>query len=264
MWIVIVLLLLVFLLLFLIFPSGRRHSALDILSGLKIAHRGLHDINKGIPENSLAAARSAVKAGYAIENDIHITSDGEVVVFHDDTLDRACGVSGKIEDKTLSELKELYLFGTEEKIPTLKEFLEEVKGEEVILIELKCSNKTYKSLCVAADKILSDYKGKYIIQSFYPLALCWYKNNRSDILRGQLSGSFPGKPFYAKLLSSLVYNFLSRPDFVSYEIEHSGNIFRRLVTLLGALPVGWCFKSIDSYKKYSEHYKTYIFENFIL
>ena len=63
-----------------------------------IAHRGLH--GGDIPENSMPAFERAVDNGYNIELDVHITIDGVVVVFHDDTLTRVCGVDKKIADCT--------------------------------------------------------------------------------------------------------------------------------------------------------------------
>ena len=65
---------------------------------INYAHRGLHDIEKGIPENSPAAFRAAVEAGYGAELDVQLSRDGQVVVFHDDTLDRVCGVHGNVCD----------------------------------------------------------------------------------------------------------------------------------------------------------------------
>ena len=77
--------------LFLVFPSLRKHPDLEVLDNLYIAHRGLHGLSENTPENSLEAYKKAVEFGYAIEIDIHLTKDGEVVVFHDDTLNRVCG-----------------------------------------------------------------------------------------------------------------------------------------------------------------------------
>ena len=104
--------------LFLIKPASTR--GMDLAKyGTKFAHRGLWDAQS--PENSLSAFQKAVDAGYGIEFDIHKTKDGQVVVFHDDTLMRMCGVEGKVEDKTLAELRRLRLGGTDEKIPLLSE-----------------------------------------------------------------------------------------------------------------------------------------------
>lgn len=250
------------LLLFLIHPSRRNHSDLDILCGLYIAHRGLHNKENGIPENSLEAFRAAANYGFAIENDIHLTADGQVVVFHDGTTGRMCGVNKKISEMTLSEIKELRLIGTDYTIPTLKECLEVVDGKVPILIEFKRDGKV-KELCAAANEILKDYKGKYFIQSFYPQVLCWYKKHKKEVCRGQLSSSFNGDPFYKRLAGLLLYNFISRPDFVSYQHTDGDYIPRKIVSRLGAFPVGWTFSSKEETEKGKKHFKTFIFENYI-
>lgn len=129
-----ILLFLAILYLWAILPSRRNHSKLKHLKGLHIAHRGLHDNQNGIPENSLSAFKKAVNIGYAIENDIHLSSDGEVVVFHDDNILRMCGINKKINNMTLGEIKELRLLNTSETIPTLKECLDVVDGKVPLLI----------------------------------------------------------------------------------------------------------------------------------
>ena len=126
-----------------------------------------------------------MNAGYGIEFDIHKTCDGHVVVFHDDTLTRMCGVEGKVEQKTLAELKELRRLGTDQQIPTLEEMLALVDGRVPLLVELK-GESTATGLCPVADAILSQYKGDYIIESFNPLLVRWYRKNRPNVIRGQL------------------------------------------------------------------------------
>ena len=63
--------------------------------GRNYAHRGLHKIDKSIPENSLPAFEAAARIGYGVELDVHLTRDDELVVFHDDDLKRVCGVEGQ-------------------------------------------------------------------------------------------------------------------------------------------------------------------------
>ncbi len=249
------------LIVFLVFPAARRHPDRKILKGLYIAHRGLH--GNEVPENSLAAFRAAVERGYAVEIDIHITADGEIVVFHDDTAERVCGVNRKIEEMTLSEIKELRLLGTAEQIPTLRECLETVGGRVPLLIEFK-SLKNPAPLCIAADKILGEYDGKYFIQSFYPPVGAWYRKNRPDICRGQLSQVF-GKeyPKYYKILTWLFSNVIARPDFVSYDFGGKNQIFRRLAVALGAMSVGWVFESENDILSVKNSFETYIFEGFL-
>jgi hypothetical protein len=249
--------------LFLVFPAMRRHPDRRLLSGQYIAHRGLHGVGFGYPENSLSAYRFAADNGLTIEIDIHITADGEVVVFHDATTTRMCGVDRKIKDMTLSEIKELRLADSDEQIPTLREVLSAVNGRVPLLIEFKSTSNS-APLCIAANEILKDYNGKYYIQSFYPPVLSWYRKNRPDICRGQLTTVF-GKeePWYYKFASCLFTNVIARPDFLSFDIKHKKFFFYRLCRLLGAFPVAWTFKSQKAVNEAKSDANTYIFEGFL-
>ena len=254
------------LILFLVFPAFRRHPERQRMTGIRVAHRGLHDLTPSCPENSLPAFALAAEKGYAIENDIHLTKDGEVVVFHDDDLSRMCGVEGKIEEKTLSELKELRLQDTDERIPTLKECLDTVAGRVPLLIEFKSfSFKGAEELCVKANAILLEYEGTYWIQSFFPWVPRWYKKHRPDICRGQLASGFYKEKFPLPVVGMLVFNLFGRPDFVSYDINCPRNFFFRLCVLLGAHPAGWTVRSADALKETEGKYRfrTAIFELFL-
>lgn len=210
--------------LFLIKPASTR--GLDLAKyGTRFAHRGLWDAQS--PENSLAAFKKAVDAGYGIEFDIHKTRDGHVVVFHDDTLMRMCGVQGKVEDKTLAELRELRLAGTDEKIPLLTEMLEIVDGRVPLLVELKGAALD-TSLCPVANEILSGYKGDYMIESFNPLLVRWYRKNAPHVVRGQLFCNLlkekKGNKLFYLLITVLATNVLARPHFLAYGQESVHNV----------------------------------------
>ena len=258
---IISLILLIALFLFLIFPSGIKGKS--FFNNYKfIAHRGLH--NEEIPENSLQSFKEAIKNGYAIENDIHILTDNNVVVFHDDTLLRMCGIDKKIEDCTLEDLNNLTLNNTSEKIPTLKECLNLVDGQVPLLIEFKClDKKTNDRLCFYANEVLKEYKGEYAIQSFYPFVLNWYKKNRPDVLRGQLASAFYKENISKKLLGAFMFNFIARPQFISYEHCYKNNIFLKICLLLGAYPVAWTYKKQEQIDKTKDTFKNFIFEKFI-
>ncbi len=258
-----VLITLIALVLFLVFPALRRHPDRRVIEGKYIAHRGLHGID-GAVENSLEAFEKAAQKGYITENDIHLTKDRQVIVFHDDNLERMCGVDEKPENLTLEEIKKFNLAGTGEKIPTLKECLDLIDGRVPLLIEFKTPViGDYEPLCVAANEILKDYEGKYFIQSFNPLVCRWYKKTRPDIMRGQLASAFYNEPFHQKLAGALLFNFLSRPDFVSYEFKFKNNFSRRLVALLGGFPVAWTYTEKEQIEKTKKSFKAFIFEKFI-
>ncbi|MBR5139795.1 MAG: glycerophosphodiester phosphodiesterase, partial [Clostridia bacterium] len=132
-------------------------------TAFKYAHRGLH--KDGVAENSMTAFRLAVEGGFAIELDIRLSKDERLVVFHDATLDRVTGVSGKVSDYTYDELAKMKLLGTEDSIPLFSDVLSLVDGRVPLLVELK---EEAGSLLVTerALELLESYKGEFIIESF--------------------------------------------------------------------------------------------------
>lgn len=206
------------------------------------AHRGLHKLDKSVPENSLAAFRAAAEAGYGIELDVHITSDEQIVVFHDDELKRMCGVEGKLEEMSFEQLSGLRLAQTGERIPLLSEVLEVVDGRTPIIIELK-TGVNNELLCEKMLVLMDEYPGRTCIESFDPTIVGWFRRNAPDILRGQLAcppgkyGESTSKPL-AFLLGNLLTNFIGRPHFVAYRIGEKP-LTVRLCEAMGAMRVAW-------------------------
>ena len=201
-----------------------KHRRARAWRGTRFAHRGLHDAVA--PENSMAAFDRAVAAGVGVELDVQLTSDGVPVVFHDWTLDRMCGVSGRIGQKTFAELQELRLGGTGERIPALQAVLERVDGRVPLLVEIKSQGLDGKAAAGAWSK-LKAYRGAYIVESFNPLALFWYRMHAPQVIRGQLVSSCAdlcasAGSIGAWFLSSLVLNFVGRPDFIArrYDVRY--------------------------------------------
>ena len=186
-----------------------------------IAHRGLHDRARGVPENSLPAFECAVAGGYAIELDIHLTKDGQAVVFHDDTLMRMTGKSVNIKDRTYAELQTLALDGTNCRIPLFQDVLTYVGGRVPLLIELK--NKGFPgALEQTFIRLIRGYRGPYIVESFNPLTIWWLRRHAPQIIRGQLAcmeydGMRPGLRTF--ILSRMLFNCIARPHFISYRLS---------------------------------------------
>ena len=141
------------------------HPGLESLRGWKYAHRGLHD--DALPENSMAAFRAALEAGYGIELDIHLMKDGKLAVIHDTSLKRTAGADVKITDLTAEDLESYPLGGTEEKIPLFSRVLELFAGKAPLIIELK-SDSNAAELVAAAVKIMEGYDGPFCMESFDP------------------------------------------------------------------------------------------------
>lgn len=263
--------LLVFILIYVFMVAPRMINRADRapFRGRHYAHRGLFDNKTDAPENSLAAFKKAVDAGYGIELDVQLSKDDKLVVFHDATLKRMCGVDGKVWDYTLEELQQMKLADSNETIPTFEQFLDVVDGQVPFILEFKL-DRAQTRVCELANEVLKNYKGVYCIESFHPLALLWYRKNRPDVLRGQLCEEFfrnetyKGKLLYA-ILPYMPFNFLTRPDFIAYNHEHAHNISRRTCKALGGLSVCYTVKSVKEYEKAKENgFELIIFDSCIL
>lgn len=231
------------------------------------AHRGLHDNETDAPENSLKAFGKAVDAGFGIELDIQLTKDEVPVVFHDYSLKRICGVEGDVADYTYEELQQFKLCNSQESIPRLENVLKLVNGRVPLIVEFKIEG-TDLSLCPIADELLKRYQGVYCMESFNPLAVWWYRMNRPEVVRGQLSQAFlrekeyKGKLYFA--LQHLLMNFLSKPDFMAYNHKHHNMLSRRICrSLYKNTAVAWTIKSEQELAEAGKHFELFIFDSFI-
>lgn len=206
------------------------------------AHRGLHKKDKTVPENSLAAFERASSYGYGMELDVQLSKDGQVVVFHDDTLNRVCGVDSRVDEKTYDELSKISLCGTTQTIPLFSEVLKTVRGRGPLIVELK-NGKRNEELCEKTYALLEKYSGEYCIESFNPFIVRWFKKNAPEVIRGQLANPPKGYngevgPITAVILGNCLLNFLSRPQFIAYKITPKPFTVK-LCEALGAMKVAW-------------------------
>lgn len=249
---------------FMIAPA---HDSEDLPSCLlsDYAHRGLHNAN--IPENSMPAFSAACDSGYGIELDIQLSSDGRVVVFHDETLLRMCGVDKKVSDLTYEELSKLTLNNSSERIPLLEEVLFLVDGKVPLLIELKGTDKN-TSLCDRAFELLDLYGGAFCIESFNPLLIGYVKRKRPEYKRGQLVTILKKKDANQPLpvrfmLSHMLLNFISRPHFIAFDMMKKPTVgILAASSVLGAKKFAWTVRSAEDYNSLKERGVLSIFENF--
>jgi len=233
------------------------------------AHRGYHNIRRGIAENSMPAFQRAVLNGYAIELDLHSTIDGQVVVFHDDSLRRICGVDRPVWTCTYDELSTFRLQGTDEKIPLFRDVLSFVNGRVPLLIELKLPTHDM-SLCREAWDILRDYNGPFMIQSFNTFGLKWFRKHAPHILRGQLSSDLTRERrnsivraayLPCVLAKYLVCNVIGRPDFISYRYSARKNLsFWLDCNLFRAGAAVWTIRGEDLRRRLAGSYDMIIME----
>lgn len=233
----------------------------------RIAHRGLFDQKKR-PENSLAAFQYAVDQGFAIELDIQETKDGELVIFHDWDLMRMCHDSRKVCDVTYEELSKLSLLSSNQKIPTLDQALSVIDGKVGLLAEIKVDAPIGR-LCNNIQRKLDLYTGKYVIESFDPRVLAWYKKNRSYVIRGQLASTFKNSkelknPLLKWILKNLFGNVLARPDFIAFKRNDVKSLSLQVCKKIFACKTfAWTVRSKDEELADQSFFDAVIFDSYI-
>ncbi len=158
------------------------------------AHRGLHDLNAGRPENSPAAFSAAMASGYGIELDVQLTRDGAAMVFHDYALDRLTDEQGPIRLRDAADLGKIPLKGGTDTIPTLPEVLSLVAGQVPLLIELKDQDGAMGDdlgpLESATADALAGYQGAVAVMSFNPNSVARMARLLPDTPRGIVTSAF--------------------------------------------------------------------------
>lgn len=229
------------------------------------AHRGFYDNKTQAAENTMRAFRAAIERGYGIELDVQLTKDNIAVVFHDEKLNRVCGVEGKLKDYTYKELQQFKLYSSSERIPRLKEVLTFVNGQVPLIVEIKCEDGN-TLVCKYAYELLKDYKGVYCVESFHPFVLFWFRRNANNIIRGQLASNFfmaGDNRLIMKCLGDLIFNFFGKPDFIAYDCLYVNSFSRQICRRLYKSPAAaWTVSSQKQLNKVRREYDLFIFEGF--
>lgn len=248
-----------------IMPGHRKVR--NSIKGKYYAHRGLHDGEAGIPENTMAAFRRAVDAGFGIELDVQLTKDEEVVVFHDFDLKRVCSAEGEISDFTYEQLQRFAICGTQERIPRLSDVLKLVQGRVPLLIELKYKGMESR-ICERTDEVMRQYHGEYAIESFHPRALWWYRRHRPEICADSSRGIFEaGGALFIRHIGYVVtfwLIFIGKPDFIAYDIRDRQAVSKNICRCVFGCPsAAWTVRSGRQLEEAKPYYDSFIFEGFL-
>lgn len=233
-----------------------------------IAHRGLFQPQNAIPENSMPAFRAAISAGYGIELDVQLTSDDRLVVFHDASLKRMCGVDILLRKCTYEQLQGYPLANSSETIPLFEDVLKDIDGKVPLIVEIK-SEGNWRQTTRQTAKLLDYYNGAFCIESFHPFVLQWFRKNRPNVIRGQLSTNYfkdnIRRTFLEKfLLTNLMLNFISRPDFIAYNHRWKKQLaFRICLKFFKIEAVAWTIKSQKELEDARDSFRIFIFDSFI-
>ncbi|MDK3016647.1 glycerophosphodiester phosphodiesterase family protein [Pseudodonghicola flavimaris] len=226
----------------------------DDLLRLPVAHRALHDRSDGRPENSRAAIRAAIAAGYAIEIDLQLTADGQAVVFHDYDLKRLTAETGAVRKRTAAELEQIPLTGGDgEGIPGFDEVLALVAGQVPLLVEIKdqdgAMGPDVGPLEAAAAAALAGYDGPVAVMSFNPHSMAEMARLAPDLPRGLVTSAYDPSKWP---LSPEVCDHLRRiPDFdrveaafISHEAADLGRARVRALHGEGVPVLCWTIRSL--------------------
>lgn len=226
------------------------------LTARPIAHRGLHDAAAGVIENSIGAARAAIAAGYAIECDVQATRDGDVVVFHDDTLERLTAAQGDVRDLDARALAALTLNGSHETIPLLGDFLAAVSGRTPLVVELKSRFDDDMTAARRVSAALAAYSGPVVVESFDPEPIAWLRANATALGVAHIPLGIVGEASYdegewlslpaarrAEMTHFLHYP-RTRPDFLSWRVADFPHAIPFLARAALGIPVTtWTVRS---------------------
>lgn len=222
-----------------------------------IAHRGLW--GGEVIENSLTAYQAAMDKNYPIEIDLYLSSDGEIVCFHDENLYRMTGKNVKIYDRTLAKLKALSLKGTTEKIPTLREVLDLVCGKVPLLIEIK--DQPNDLIVDKTVEILKAYNGEFAVQSFNPFYIKKVKRLAPEFICGILGTNEKERGNITNfVLKRLCFNFIIKPEFISYNKKGLKYVKRKSKK---TPVIAWTILNEKERLSLPPFVKNYIFENFV-
>lgn len=219
-----------------------------------LAHRALHDVSEGRPENSRAAIRAAVQAGYGIEIDLQLSADGQAMVFHDYDLRRLTGQSGAIRLRTAAELAGLGLAGGDEGIPTLADVLAVVAGKVPLLIEIKDQDgalgRDIGALERATATAISGYTGPVAVMSFNPHSVAEMARIAPRVARGIVTGSYdpeinPWSVATCDILREIPDYGRTRASFISHEVADLERPRVAALKAAGADVLCWTVRSVE-------------------
>ena len=225
-----------------------------------IAHRGLHDAENGIIENSRSAINAAIKADYAIEIDVQRSADLQPMVFHDPSLDQLTAETGKLVERTADELRDVRFKNTSDYIMTLSELLETLNGQVPLFIEIKSGWGDVGPFEQSIIRTLEGYQGQVAIMSFDAESIAYFRNNAPQITRGVVAAPYIPRGIIADgflideknrrfpslrrfSMRHLLHWIKTRPNFVCYNVNYLNYPAPRIVGLLDNIPLlAWTVK----------------------
>lgn len=241
------------------------------LTARPVAHRGLHDISRGIVENMPAAAQAATAGNFAIECDIQLSADGEAMVHHDDELGRLTEGSGALKTKTAAELQSVRFKVTSERMMTLADLCHLVAGRVPLVIEVKSHFDGDRKLVTRMAEVLSTYNGPAVGMSFDPDQVMALRELMPARPRGIVAEREYTEQDWPEAsaeqrrgMTHLRHFFRTQPDFVAYWVDELPSAAPWLARNLFRCPLlTWTVRTAEQRARAARHADQMIFEGFV-
>jgi glycerophosphoryl diester phosphodiesterase len=241
------------------------------LTAAPVAHRGLHDRAKGIVESTPTAFSAAIAGGFAIETDLQLSSDGEAMVFHDDTLARLTERDDDIRTLRAAELKAVRYKDTTDRMLTLDELCEMVAGRVPLVVEIKSRFDGDRRLIRRIAEIVRNYQGPLALMSFDPDQVLAIRDHVPDVPRGVVAERYYREDEWQALppekvrgMLHLRHAFHTRPHFIAYWINELPAPAPWIAQhLFGCALLTWTVRTPDQRARAARYADQMIFEGFV-
>jgi glycerophosphoryl diester phosphodiesterase len=244
--------------------------SLDWLTARPVAHRGLHDAQKGIIENTPSAFTAAVAAGYGIECDVQLSADGEAIVHHDDVLGRLTEGSARLDTMSAADLRRIAFKATADRMLMLSELCELVAGRVALVVELKSRYDGDRRLVERAAKVLAGYLGPAALMSFDPAPISALLAIAPTIPRGMVAERHYRHHEWDQLSAAAKRSMMyfshvlhTKPQFIAYSVHDLPAAVPFVARNLFGLPLlTWTVRNTDDRQKAQRYADQMIFEGF--
>jgi glycerophosphoryl diester phosphodiesterase len=244
-------------------------SELDWLIARPVAHRGLHDAQNGVIENTASAFAAAIAGRYGIECDLQISADGEAMVFHDDGLGRLTEGSTRLDAMTAADLKRVAFKATADRMLTLGELCELTAGRATLVIELKSRFNGDRRLVTRAVQVLSGYRGPAAVMSFDAAQIAAMRAMAPALPRGLIAqGRYRRErdelmAAAQRSMAAVAHALRAHPQFIAYSVSDLPAALPTVARAIFGLPIlTWTVRSSDDRQRAARYADQMIFEGF--
>jgi glycerophosphoryl diester phosphodiesterase len=245
-------------------------SELAWLIARPVAHRGLHDAQNGVIENTASAFSAAIAGNYAIECDLQISADGEAMVYHDAALGRLTEGAERLDAVTAAALKRVAFKTTSDRMITLGDLCDLVAGRATLVIELKSRFDGERRLVARVAEVLAGYSGPAAVMSFDPAQVAMLRQRAPSLTRGMVAESHYRHRDWNRLpagsrrmMAYFTHAMSTRPQFIAYAVKDLPAALPLLARRLFGLPLlAWTVRDAQDRARAGRYADQMIFEGF--